>query len=117
MSRAVNLNGREGILSVVSSSEAEASDRRPHKRPRRTLVTITFGEVDLEGMSQSHDDALVMTSRIGGFLVKKVMIDQGSGAEIVYLNIYKGLGLKSEDLSKYDTPLMGFDGKIVTLEG
>lgn len=31
--------------------------------------------------------------------------------------MYKGLGLKSEDLNKYDTPLMGFDGKVVVLEG
>ena len=27
-----------------------------------------------------HDDALVMTLRIGGFLIKRVIIDQGSGA-------------------------------------
>ena len=78
---------------------------------------ITFSEVDLEGTSQSHEDALVVTCQIGGFLVKKVMVDQGSEAEIVYPDLYKGLRLKSEDLSRYDTPLVGFDGKIVTLEG
>ncbi|XP_075640274.1 uncharacterized protein LOC142612028 [Castanea sativa] len=116
MSWGVNLNGRQGIFSVVSSSEVKASDR-PDKRPRRTPIMITFGETDLEGMSQSHNDALVVTSRIGGSLVKRVMLDQESGAEIMYLNLYKGLELKSEDLSKYDTPLMGFDGKIVTLDG
>lgn len=99
MFRGVNLNGQKGMLSVVSLSEEEALDQ-PEKRPRRALVMITFGETDLEGMSQSHDDALVVTSRIGGFLVKRVMVDQGSRAEIMYLNLYKGLGLKSEDLSK-----------------
>ena len=41
------------------------------------------------------------------------MINQGSGAEIIYLNLYKGLRLKPKDLSKYDTPLVGFDGKVV----
>ena len=78
---------------------------------------ITFSEVDLEGTSQPHEDALVVTCQIGDFLVKKVMVDQGSEAEIVYPDLYKGLRLKSEDLSRYDTPLVGFDGKIVTLEG
>ena len=58
-----------------------------------------------------------MASRIGGFLVKRVMVDQGSGAEIMYPNLYKGLGLKPKDLSKYDTPLIGFDGRMVTPEG
>lgn len=49
--------------------------------------------------------------------MKKVMIDQGSGVEKMYFDLYKGLGLILEDLSKYDTPLVGFDGKIVVLEG
>jgi len=49
--------------------------------------------------------------------VKRFMIDQGSGAEIMYLDLYKGLGLKLEDLSKYDTPLVGFDGKVMVPRG
>ena len=49
--------------------------------------------------------------------MKRVMVDQGSGAEIMYSELYKGLGLKPEDLSKYDTPLVGFDGRIVTPKG
>ncbi|XP_075653974.1 uncharacterized protein LOC142624325 [Castanea sativa] len=35
----------------------------------------------------------------------------------MYPDLYRGLGLKKGDLSKYDTPLMGFDGHMVTLEG
>ena len=49
--------------------------------------------------------------------MKKVMIDQESGADIMYPNLYKGLGLKPKDLSKYDTPLVGFDGKVVMPKG
>ena len=45
------------------------------------------------------------------------MIDQGSGADIMYLDLFKGLGLKNEDLLKYDTPLVGFNGQVVILEG
>jgi len=45
------------------------------------------------------------------------MIDQGSGSEIMHPNLYKCLGLKVENLTKYDTPLLGFDGKIMMLEG
>lgn len=49
--------------------------------------------------------------------MKRVMIDQGSRAEILYPDLYKGLDLKSEDLSKYDTLLVGFDRKTVVPEG
>ena len=43
-------------------------------------------------------------------------MDQGSGFEVMYPNLIKGLGLKNEDLSKYDTPLVGFDGRMVVFE-
>ena len=49
--------------------------------------------------------------------MKRLMINQRSKAEIMYPNLYKGLGLKDEDLTKYDTPLVGFDGKMVILVG
>ena len=54
-----------------------------------------------------------MTARISGFLVKMLMIDQGSRAGLMYPDLFKGLGLRREDLSKYDTPLVRFDGKMV----
>ncbi|XP_075664838.1 uncharacterized protein LOC142634429 [Castanea sativa] len=56
-------------------------------------------------------------ARVRGFIVKRVVKDQGSGADVMYPDLYRGLGLKTEDLSKYDKPLMGFDGHMVTPEG
>jgi len=45
--------------------------------------------------------------------VKRVLIDQGSGVEIMYPNLYEGLRLKPEYLAPYDSPLVSFDGKVV----
>ena len=45
--------------------------------------------------------------------MKKVMVDQGSGAEIMYLDLYKGLNLRPENLTVYNSPLVSFDGKVV----
>ncbi|XP_023896451.1 uncharacterized protein LOC112008350 [Quercus suber] len=45
------------------------------------------------------------------------MIDQGSGVEVMYPDLFRGLGLKNEDLSKYSTPLVEFDSKVVVPEG
>ena len=59
----------------------------------------------------------MVTLRIGGYDVKRVLVDQGSGAEIMYLDLYKGLTLKHGDLTGYDSPLLGFDGKVVILKG
>ena len=35
----------------------------------------------------------------------------------MYPDLYKGLNLKSEDLTSYDSPLVGFDGKVATPKG
>ena len=66
---------------------------------------------------QPHDDALVVTLKIGGYDVKRVMVDQGSGAKIMYLDLYRGLNLKPKDLTAYDSPLVRFDGKVVIPRG
>lgn len=78
-------------MSVVTPPEVDVMNQ-PEKRSRKTSTLITFSEVDFEGTSQQYNDTLVVTYRIGGFLVKRVMVDQGSGAEIMYPNLYKRLG-------------------------
>ena len=35
----------------------------------------------------------------------------------MYLDLYQGQGLAPKDLSRYNTPLVGFDGKVVILVG
>ena len=45
------------------------------------------------------------------------MIDQGSRADVMYPNLFKGFGLKKENLSKYDTPLVRFDDRVVIPQG
>ena len=45
--------------------------------------------------------------------MKRVIVDQGSGVEIMYPDLYKELNLKPEDLIAYDSSLVSFDGKIV----
>ena len=52
-----------------------------------------------------------------GYYVKRVLVDQGSEAKIMYPDLYKGLNLKPKDLITYDSSLLGFDGKVVILKG
>ena len=76
-----------------------------------------FSDEDKIGTIQPHDDALVITLRIGGYDVKRVMVDQGSAVEIMYPDLYKGLNLKTKDLTPYNSPLVSFEGKIIILKG
>ena len=80
-------------------------------------MILGFSDDDKRGSIQPHDDALVVTLRIGGFDVKRVLVDPGSTIEIMYPDLYKGLNLRPEDLTAYDSPLISFEGKTVTPKG
>ena len=104
------------MLAVVPVEDC--SGKQPsEKKMKFTREPIAFNDDDLEGKIQPHDDALVVTARINGFIMKKVMVGQGSRADVMYPDLFKGLGLKNEDLLKYDTPLVGFDSQVVIPEG
>ena len=101
-------------VNLVSDIELEGP---VHKKSRLEDESIDFTRKDLMDTIQLHKDALVVTPWIEGFNVKRVMIDQGNGAEIMYPDLYEGLGLTPKDLTKYDSPLVAFDGSIFMLAG
>ena len=49
--------------------------------------------------------------------MKRVMVDWGSGAKIMYPNLYRVLKLKPKNLTAYDSPLVSFDEKVFILNG
>ena len=114
-------SGRTGtypsrVLSVTQLP-AEESQSKPKKARRNSRPVLSFSEEDKVGTTQPHDNALLITLRIRGYNVKRVMVDGGSVAEIMYPDLYKGLKLKPENLMPYGSPLMSFDGKLVIPKG
>ena len=107
---------KRGVLTVALTENC-LGDPPLKKKMKIGLGPIVISEEDLEETIQSHYDALVVTTRISGFLVKRMMVDQGSGVDVIYPNLFKGLRLKNQDLMKYDTPLVSIDGKVVIPEG
>ena len=80
-------------------------------------LVLSFSDADKQGTIQPYDVALVVTLRIGGYDVKRVLIDQDNAVEIMYLNLYNGLGLKTENLTTYSSSLVSFEGKMVVPKG
>ena len=104
------------VMSVSSYSDDDSNSMLKRIETNVPLV-LSFSDADKLGTIQPHDNALVVTLRIGGYDVKRVMVDQGSAAEIMYPDLYKGLGLKPEDLATYSSPLVSFEGKMVIPKG
>ena len=101
------------VMSVTQLS-AKIDNRESKKTRRMASPMLGFSNEDKIGTIQPHDDALVITLRIGGYDVKRVLVDQGSAVEVMYPELYKGLNLKPEDLTAYDSPLVSFKGKTIT---
>ena len=80
-------------------------------------LVMGFSDEDKVGTIQPYDDALVIILRIGGYDMRRVMVDQGSAAEIMYPDLYKGLSLRVEDLTPYSSPLVSFEGKVIIPKG
>ena len=49
--------------------------------------------------------------------MKRVMVDQGSAAEIKYHDLYKGPSLRAEDLTPYSSSLVSFEGNVIIPKG
>ena len=65
---------RRGVL-TMTPKETWTKRQPLEKRMKVSRLAISFDKEDLEGTIQPHDDALVVTAWMSGFLVKRVMID------------------------------------------
>ena len=54
---------------------------------------ITFSERDASGIKQPHDDPLVIMLEIEGFNTRRMLVDNGSSADIMYITAYQQLRL------------------------
>ncbi|XP_065631117.1 uncharacterized protein LOC136068204 [Quercus suber] len=70
---------------VKSVAQLPEGDFGRDLRSIRSVVqpVLGFSDEDKVGTIQPHDDALVVTFRIGEYDVKRVMVDQGSAVEIM----------------------------------
>ena len=100
---------------VLSIAQPFIEDIPPDSKRSRVEVrlALSFSNEYKVRTLQPLDDALVVILRIKGYDMKRVLVDQGSGAEIMYLDLFKGLKLRLEDLTCYNSPLIGFNGNIV----
>uniref|UniRef100_A0A2N9IA87 Integrase catalytic domain-containing protein n=1 Tax=Fagus sylvatica TaxID=28930 RepID=A0A2N9IA87_FAGSY len=83
------------------------------KKPRLEDLPITFAEEDARKVFHPHDDALVVTLEIAGYSTRRVLIDNGSSADIIYLTAFQQMRIDKNQLRPIETPLVGFAGTSV----
>ncbi|GAV59677.1 hypothetical protein CFOL_v3_03208, partial [Cephalotus follicularis] len=74
---------------------------------------ISFSEADYEGVRLPHDDPVVVTLLVKLFTMKKILIDSGSSADILYKHAFDQLKIPTDQLRPVKTPLIDFVGEMV----
>ena len=82
------------------------------KLPRQD-TTITFSDFDMEGCQHPHDDPLVIRVVIANKTIHKVLVDNGSSANIIFASAFDKMGIGREKLEPVSAYLRGFSGEKV----
>ena len=68
---------------------------------------------DSERIHHPHDDAIVITLLIVDYTTRRVLVDNGSSADILYYPAFQQMNLGRDQLRPVNSPLVGFGGMKV----
>ena len=89
----------------------------PPFKQRKTDQDMSFNDRDATGVKQPHNDPLVIMLNIEGFNTKRILVDNGSSADIIYLPTFQQLKLDPKRLRPFESPLVSFSGDRVYPKG
>jgi hypothetical protein len=85
----------------------------PAARPEWAKVPNTFTEEDFGLKSAIHNDAMVIEVNIAGWVIGKVLVDNGSSVDILFLKTFEKMNPSQHMLDPPEYPLQGFVGKPI----
>jgi hypothetical protein len=83
----------------------------PAARPEWAKVPITFIEEYFRLKSMIHNDTMVFEVNIAGWVIEKILGDNGSSADILFLETFEKMNLIQHMLHPPKYPLQGFGRK------
>ncbi|XP_072064465.1 uncharacterized protein [Arachis hypogaea] len=81
------------------------------------LPQLTFTQGDYNSRIQNLDDPIVITLQLGDLLVKKVLLDPGSSADVLFYSTFQKMKLSNNILQSTGGDLVGFSGERVPIIG
>jgi hypothetical protein len=117
------------ILTVTRNSNADIKNKRqqrdyyrqvnhvvvedPITKAKWSHMPITFSVEDINLALFPHTNALVVTVYIDRWDITRILIDNGSQAEILFLSVFEKMGYNQKQLKKPMKPLYGFGSKRI----
>jgi hypothetical protein len=116
------------VLPITHGSSFELANKKQKEAQRRVQhvgvqgpfikskwshVPITFSQEDLFLKDYLHNDAMVISCVIKGFLVHNVLVDMGSAANIIFAKAFRQMQEQDDKIHDATHPLCGFGGKQI----
>jgi hypothetical protein len=76
-------------------------------------IPITFSTEDINLASFSHTDAMVIAVHIDRWDVTRILVDNGSQAEILFLSSFEKMGYDRKQLKEPTKPLYVYGSKRI----
>ena len=87
----------------------EAGEQRPHSTPVQAETNVpryVFQRRRRKGVKQPYNDPLVITLTIEGINTKRILVNNDSSIDIIYLPAFQQLKLDPGKLRLFDSPLI-----------
>jgi hypothetical protein len=117
------------VLLITGGSSAEPANKKQKKEAQRRVqhvgvqgpfvrskwshIPITFSQEDLQLKDYPHNDAMVISCVIKGFLVHNVLVDTGSATDIIFAKAFKQMQEPEDKIHDSTHPLCGFGGRQI----
>jgi hypothetical protein len=131
--QAVALSATKLVLPITGGSSSEPANKRKKKEAQRRVqhvgvqgpfikskwshIPITFSQEDLQLKDYPHNDAMVISCVIKGFLVHNVLVDTGSAADTIFAKAFRQMQEPENKIHDATHPLCGFGGRQIVALG
>jgi hypothetical protein len=89
----------------------------PFIKSKWSHIPITFSQEDLQLKDYPHNDAMVISCVIKGFLVHNVLVDTGSATYIIFARAFRQMQEPEDKIHDATHPLCGFGGRQIVALG
>jgi hypothetical protein len=115
------------VLLITSGSGSEPANKKRKKQAQRRVqhvvvqgpfikskwshIPITFSQEDLQLKDYPHNDDMVISCVIKGFLVHNVLVDTDSVVDILFAKAFRQMQEPEDKIHDATHPLCGFEGR------